>query len=55
MVYQHDPRYVDVLVTDLGHEHDNSMQTPAVHDVTDEEPEPSDQMQSRQHIISQVP
>ena len=47
VVCQHDPRHVDVLVKDLGLEHGNSVQTP-VHDVTDEEPEPLDQMQSSQ-------
>ena len=29
IVYQHDPRHVDVLVKDLGLEHGNSVQTPA--------------------------
>ena len=33
---QQDPKHVDVLVKDLGLEHGNSVQTPAVHDVTDE-------------------
>ena len=37
IVYQHDPRHVDVLVKDLGLQHDNSVQTPATPDVTDEE------------------
>ena len=40
LVYQHDPRHVDVLVKDLGLDHGNSVQTRAVHDVIDEEPEP---------------
>ena len=44
MVYQHDPRHVDVLVQDLRVEHGNSAQTRAVHDVTDEEPEAVDRM-----------
>ena len=44
MVYQHDPRHVDVLVKGLRVEHGNSVQTPAVHGVTDEGPEPADQM-----------
>ena len=35
VVYQHDPRHVDVFVTDFGLEHVNSVQTPAVHHVTD--------------------
>ena len=43
MVYQHDPRHVDVLVKDFRLEHGNSVQTPATHDVTDEEPEPLNQ------------
>ena len=37
IVYQHDPRHVDVLVKDLGLEHGNSVQTPATPDVTEEE------------------
>ena len=36
-MYQHDPRYVDVLVKDLGLEHGNSVQTPATPEVTEEE------------------
>ena len=44
-MYQHDPTHVDVLVKDLGLEHGNSVQTPATRDVTEEEPEPSDQVQ----------
>ena len=43
MVYQHDPRHVDVLVKDFRLEHGNSVQAPATHDVTDEEPEPLNQ------------
>ena len=35
IVYQHDPRHVDVLVKDLGLEHGNSVQTPATPDVTE--------------------
>ena len=46
VVCQHDPRHVDVFVEDLGLEHADLVQTPAVLDVTDEEPEPLDQMQS---------
>ena len=46
IVYQHDPRHVDVLVKDLGLEHGNSVQTPATHDATEEEePEPLSQDQ----------
>ena len=37
-MYQQDPRHVDVVVQDLGIERGISMQTPAVHDVTDDEP-----------------
>ena len=37
VVYQHDPRHVDVLVKELGLEHGNSVQTPAAPDVTEEE------------------
>ena len=35
IVYQHDPRHVDVLVKDLGLEHGNSVQTPVTHDATE--------------------
>ena len=45
IAHQHDPRHVDVLVKDLGLEQSNSVQTPATHDVTEEEPEPLDQVQ----------
>ena len=46
IVYQHDPRHVDVLVKDLGLEHGNSVQTPATPDVTAvEESEPLSQDQ----------
>ena len=37
IVYQHDPRLVDVLVKELGLEQGNSVQTPATHDATEEE------------------
>ena len=44
----HDLGHVDVLVKDLGLEElGNPVQTPAAHDVTDEEPKPLDRMQSR--------
>ena len=36
IVYQHDPRHVDVLVKDLGIEQDNAVRTPATHDMTEE-------------------
>ena len=49
VVHQHDPRHVDVLVKGLGLERGTSLQTPAVHDVTDEEPEPLDQMQTSKY------
>ena len=40
-MYQHDSRYVDVFVKDLGLEHGNSVQTPAAPDAAEEEePEP---------------
>ena len=45
IVYQHDPRHVDVLVKNLGLQQGNSVQTPATHDVTAEEPEPLNQVQ----------
>ena len=44
-MYQHDPRYVGVLLTELGLERGNSVQTPATHDVTESEAEPFDQAQ----------
>ena len=37
IMYQHDPRHVDVLVKDLGLEHGNSVQTPAAPNATEEE------------------
>ena len=37
IVYQHDPRHVDVLVKDFGLEGGNSVQTPATLDVAEEE------------------
>ena len=43
VVYQHDPGLVDVFVKDLRLEHGNPVQTPAVRDVSEEEPEPLDQ------------
>ena len=48
-MYQHDPRHVDVLVKDQGLERGNSVQTLATHDVTEEEVEPLDQMQSSKY------
>ena len=48
MDYQHDPRHADGLVKDLGLEHGNSVQTPATHDATKEEPEPLHQVQTKQ-------
>ena len=45
IVYQHDPRHVDVLVKDLGLEHGSSVQTPATHDVTEEESRSASQVQ----------
>ena len=46
IVYQHDPRHIDVLVKDLGLENGNSVQTPATPEVTEEEkPEPLSQVQ----------
>ena len=52
IVYQHDPRHVDVLVKDLGLEHGNSVQTPATPDVTEEEE--SEPLSQDQHHRSQV-
>ena len=36
--YQHDPRHVDVLVESLGLENGNTVQTPIIDDVKDENP-----------------
>ena len=36
--YQHDPRHVDVLVESLGLENGNTVQTPMIDDVKDENP-----------------
>ena len=38
IVYQHDPRHVDVLVESLGLEHGNTVQPPIVDDVKHENP-----------------
>ena len=38
ILYQHDPRHVDVLVESLGLENGNTVQTPNVDDVKDENP-----------------
>ena len=51
IVYQHDPRHIDVLVKDLGLENGNSVQTPATPEVTEEEkPEPPQPRPSRHNI-----
>ena len=50
IVYQHDPRHVDVLVKDLGLENGNSVQTPATPDATEEEKsEPLSQIQHHKY------
>ena len=50
IIYQHDPRHVDVLVKDLGLENGNPVQTPATSDVTEEgEPKPLSQDQHRRY------
>ena len=38
MLYQHEDRHVDVLVESLGLENGNTMQTPIIDDVKDENP-----------------
>ena len=48
-MYPHDPRHVDVLVKDRELGHGDSVQTPAMHAVTDDEPKPLDQPQSRNY------
>ena len=54
IVYQHDPRHVDVLVKDLGLEHGNSVQTPATSDVTEEEESEPLSQDQHQRYRSQV-
>ena len=50
IMYQHDPRHVDVLVKDLGLEHGNSVQTPAAPNAMEEEKsEPLSQDQHHRH------
>ena len=50
IVYQHDPRHVDVFVKDRGLEHGNSVQTPATPGVTEEEEsEPLSQAQHHKY------
>ena len=50
IVYQHDPRHIDVLVKELGLENCNSVQTPATPDVTEEEKsEPLSQVQHQKY------
>ena len=53
VVCQHDPRHVDVVVNDLGHQHGNSLQTPTVHDMTDEEPDQRIQVTSCKMCVPQ--
>ena len=53
MSYQHDPRHLDVLVESLGLENGNTVQTPIVDDVKDENPVQLDPEQSsryRSHV-----
>ena len=38
ILYQHDPRHVDVLVETLGLENGNTVQTPMIDHVKDENP-----------------
>ena len=47
-MYEHDPRHVGVLLKGLGLEQVNSVQTPATHDVTDEEVEPFNSSSTQQ-------
>ena len=53
MLYQHDPRRVDVLVADLGLEKGNAVQTPIIDDVKDENPvwlHPKQASEYRSHV-----
>ena len=53
ILYQHDPRQVDVLVESLGLENGNTVQTPIVDDVKDENPvwlDPDQISKNRSHV-----
>ena len=53
ILYQHDPRHVDVLVESLGLENGNTVQNPVIDDVKDENPVWSDPEQiskCRSHV-----
>ena len=54
IVYQRDTRHIDVLVKDLGLENENSVQTPATPDVTEEEKSESLGQIQQQKYRSQV-
>ena len=50
IVYQHDPRHIDVLVRELGLENGNTVQTPAAPNTAEEEkPEPLSQTQHHKY------
>ena len=53
ILYQHDPRHVDVLVESLGLENGNTVQTPIIDDVKDENPvwlDPEQISKYRSHV-----
>ena len=55
IVYQHDPRHVDVLVESLGLENGNTIQTLIADDVNDENPvwlDPGQTSKYRSHVAS---
>ena len=56
-MYQHDPRHVDVLVESLELEDGNTVQTPIVDDVNDENPvwlDPEQNSKYRSHVARSV-
>ena len=53
ILYQHDPRHVDVLVESLALENGNTVQTPIIDDVKDENPvwlDPEQISKYRSHV-----
>ena len=52
IVYQHDPRHIDVLVKELGLENGNTVQTPAAPNATEEEE--SESLSQTQHHKLQI-
>ena len=53
ILHQHDPRHVDVLVESLGLENGNTVKTPSVGDVKDENPVWVNQISCGQMLVPQ--